>query len=231
MLLEIQNTNLRIIVNAFDGSYVKLDYLSLSDRLKGPLPGSAAHEPLRATPIGLIKPRFEHKVAPKPGSVLILLYEQGEKIFFPLTKRPDYLGTHGGQISLPGGKAEPGESIFDTALREAEEEIGVPASRIEIIGTLSEFFVIPSNFLVTPVVGLLRDSPAFVPDPKEVVKILHGSLDELVREDAVRTKEILAAKMFPMLAPHFEIEQEVVWGATAMMLNEFRWVVQEMGDR
>lgn len=159
---------------------------------------------------------------------MILLYEEDGKIFFPLTKRPDYLGTHGGQISLPGGKAEPGETIFDTALREAEEEIGISATNIEIIGTLSEFFVIPSNFLVTPVVGLLRDSPAFVPDQKEVVKILQGSLDELVREDAVHTKEILAAKMFPMLAPHFEIEQEVVWGATAMILNEFRWVVQEL---
>ncbi|HRG78973.1 MAG TPA: CoA pyrophosphatase, partial [Cyclobacteriaceae bacterium] len=146
----------------------------------------------------------------------------------PLTKRPDYLGTHGGQISLPGGKAEPGESIFDTALREAEEEIGVSAKQIEILGTLSEFFVIPSNFMVTPVVGFLKGSPKFNPDPKEVVKILHGSLDELVLDDAVRTKEILAAKMFPMLAPHFEIEEEVVWGATAMILNEFRMVVREL---
>jgi len=205
-----------------------LDYKLLANQLKNPLPGSMAHEPLRATPIGSIKPKFEHQVHPKPGSVLILLYEEEGKILFPLTKRPDYLGTHGGQISLPGGKAEPGESIFDTALREAEEEIGVSAKQIEILGTLSEFFVIPSNFMVTPVVGFLKGSPKFNPDPKEVVKILHGSLDELVLDDAVRTKEILAAKMFPMLAPHFEIEEEVVWGATAMILNEFRVVVREL---
>jgi len=205
-----------------------LDYKLLANQLKNPLPGSMAHEPLRATPIGTIKPKFEHQVHPKPGSVLILLYEEEGKILFPLTKRPDYLGTHGGQISLPGGKAEPGESIFDTALREAEEEIGVSAKQIEILGTLSEFFVIPSNFMVTPVVGFLKGSPKFNPDPKEVVKILHGSLDELVLDDAVRTKEILAAKMFPMLAPHFEIEEEVVWGATAMILNEFRMVVREL---
>lgn len=207
-----------------------LDYKLLANQLKTPLPGPLAHEPLRATPIGPIKPKFDHQVQPKPGSVLILLYEEEGKILFPLTKRPDYLGTHGGQISLPGGKAEPGESIIDTALREAEEEIGVSVKQIEILGTLSEFFVIPSNFMVTPVVGFLKGSPMFNPDPKEVVKVLHGSLDELVRDDAVHTKEILAAKMFPMMAPHFEIEEEVVWGATAMILNEFRMVVRAMGN-
>lgn len=205
-----------------------LDYKLLANQLKNPLPGPRAHEPLRATPIGPIKPKFKHQVQAKPGSVLILLYEEKGKILFPLTKRPDYLGTHGGQISLPGGKAEPGESIIDTALREAEEEIGVSSKQIEILGTLSEFFVIPSNFMVTPVVGFLKGSPVFNPDPKEVVKILHGSLEELVRDDAVRSKEILAAKMFPMWAPHFEIEEEVVWGATAMILNEFRLVVMEI---
>jgi 8-oxo-dGTP pyrophosphatase MutT (NUDIX family) len=207
---------------------MKLDYQLLVNRLKTPLPGPIAHEPLRATPIGLIKPRFEHQALPKPGSVLILLYEEAGKIMFPLTKRPDYLGTHGGQISLPGGKAEPGESIVDTALREAEEEIGIAGNSIEIVGTLSEFFVVPSNYMVTPVVGLLKVSQQFKPDPKEVVRIIHGSLEELVRDDAIQTKEILAAKMYPMLAPHFEIDAEVVWGATAMILNEFRVVIREI---
>ncbi len=205
---------------------MKIDYQQLSDRLKSPLPGSTAHEPLRAIPSGQIKPRFEHTVPPKPGSVLILLYEEDGKIMFPLTKRPDYVGTHGGQISLPGGKAEGAESNIETALREAEEEIGVQRSQVEILGLLSEFFVIPSNFMVTPVVGFVRENPVFVPDPKEVVKILRCSVDDLIRADAIRTKEILAAKMFPMIAPHFEIEQEVVWGATAMILNEFRMVLQ-----
>src|SRR5882672_6313372 len=102
----------------------------LSKRLTQPLPGSVAHEPLRATPVGHIRPKFEHKLPPKPGSVLILLYEEGGKIKFPLTKRPEYLGTHGGQISLPGGKAEPGEDYIQTALREGEEEIGVRGSEV-----------------------------------------------------------------------------------------------------
>jgi 8-oxo-dGTP pyrophosphatase MutT (NUDIX family) len=147
---------------------------------------------------------------------------------FPLTKRPDYLGAHGGQISLPGGKAETGETRIETALREAEEEIGVSASQIEIVGELTEFFVIPSNFLITPIVGYLRGSPEFIPDSKEVKKIINASVEDLLQVDAVHTKEILAAKMFPMMAPHFEVENEVVWGATAMMINEFRMVVQSL---
>jgi 8-oxo-dGTP pyrophosphatase MutT (NUDIX family) len=200
----------------------------LSKRLMLPLPGSTAHEPMRATPVGPIKPKFEHKMPPKPGSVLILLYEENGKIKFPLTKRPEYIGAHAGQISLPGGKAEPGENYIETALREGEEEIGIHPNELKVIGRLSDFFVIPSNFLIIPVVAYSMTRPTFIPQESEVVKILEGNLDDLVREDAIQTKEILAAKMYPMLAPHFLIENEIVWGATAMMLNEFRLIVKEL---
>ena len=199
----------------------------LEQRLKLPLPGSTAHEPLRAVPAGIIKPKFEHKTPPKPGGVLILLYEEDGVIKFPLTKRPDYLGTHGGQISLPGGKAEPNEDIITTALREAEEEIGIARRSVNVIGQLSEFFVIPSNFMVTPVIGYLEERPQFYPDPKEVVRVIEGTIDQLIRLDAVQTREILAAKIYPMMAPHFEIEGEVVWGATAMILNELRVLISD----
>jgi 8-oxo-dGTP pyrophosphatase MutT (NUDIX family) len=197
-------------------------------RLSGPLPGVKAHEPMRAHPAGSIRPAFNHRLPPRPGSVLILLYPADNSIRFPLTLRPDYAGTHGGQVSFPGGKAERGESHVETALRECEEEIGVPRTMIEVIGQLSDFFVIPSNFMVTPVVGVIPRRPAFVADRTEVVKIIEGDWRVLVREDAVREKEILAAKRFPMIAPHFEIEGEVIWGATAMMLNELRWVLREI---
>ncbi|MBK5280315.1 MAG: CoA pyrophosphatase, partial [Bacteroidia bacterium] len=197
---------------------MRLDIDLLSERLKQPLPGATAHEPLRAVSIGAIKPRFEHKLPPRPGSVLILLYKDGDRIHFPLTIRPDYLGTHGGQISFPGGKAEEGEDAIETALREGEEEIGIRRSDIKIIGMLSDFFVIPSNFLVTPVVAFSETKPLFTPDPIEVVRIIEGSLADLVKEDAILTKEIIAAKTYQLMAPHFEIEGEIVWGATAMML-------------
>lgn len=199
----------------------------LEKRLQEPLPGAQAHEVMRATPVGTVIPNFAHKVPPKPGSVLILLYEADGIVHFPLIKRPQYLGAHSGQISLPGGKAEPNETPIETALREGEEEIGISAREVRVLGTLSEFFVIPSNFMVTPVIGVLNQEPAFKADEHEVERILHGSLPELLKADAIQQKEILAAGRFTMLAPHFEIENEVVWGATAMMLNELRTLLRE----
>lgn len=199
---------------------------TLSERLQQPLPGAKAHEPMRATPTGLIKPKFEHKLPPKPGSVLILLYPDNGRIKFPLTKRPDYLGAHGGQVSLPGGKAEPDEDYIQTALREGEEEIGVSREQMKVLGRLSDFFVIPSNFMVAPVIAYTEEKPLFIPQASEVEKILEGDLLNLIAEDAIHAKEIVAAKMYPMLAPHFLIEGEVVWGATAMMLNELRMLIR-----
>ena len=115
-----------------------------------------------------------------------MLYPDKGEIRFPLTKRNEYSGTHSGQISLPGGKAEAGESSEQTALREGQEEIGIEPSRIKVIGRLSEFFVIPSNFIVTPVVGFQTERPSFVPDPHEVERVLEGSIEDLIRDDAVK---------------------------------------------
>jgi len=198
----------------------------LQQQLKLPLPGTAAHEDLRALAVGNNLPRFDHKVPPRPGSVLILLYNDGGRIKFPLIKRAEYLGAHSGQISLPGGKAEPGEDVFQTALRECEEEIGVPQTNVTILGTLSEFFVMPSNFMVTPVIAV-TEKTAFHPDPREVVRVLSADILDILADETIKKKEIQAAGKYTLMAPHFEIEGEVVWGATAMMLNEFRYVLRK----
>jgi 8-oxo-dGTP pyrophosphatase MutT (NUDIX family) len=201
----------------------------LEGRLKEPLPGIQAHEPMRAIPSGPLIPKFEHQLPPKPGSVLILLYPDARGVIrFPLIKRPDYIGAHSGQVSFPGGKAEEGETPWQTALREAEEEIGIQGSAVSILGNLSDFFVVPSNFMVTPVVGYTPHEPVFIPDAIEVSRILHGEIKALLPDDAPRSKEILAAGRYSMIAPHFEIEGEVVWGATAMMLNELRVILREV---
>ena len=96
---------------------------------------------------------------------MILLYEDNGEIKFPLIKRPDYAGTHGGQISLPGGKTEPGEDSIQTALRETHEEIGISGGDVEVLGRLSEFHVIPSNYMITPVVGTIRIGTQFYTRP------------------------------------------------------------------
>jgi 8-oxo-dGTP pyrophosphatase MutT (NUDIX family) len=200
----------------------------LAKRLTLPLPGSLAHEPLRAVSVKSAMLTFNHKLPPKPGSVIILLYHEEGEIKFPLTKRATYKGTHSGQISFPGGKAEAGETDIETALRECEEEIGIKQSEMKVIGKLSDFFVIPSNFIVTPVVAYVDSKPVYKPDSIEVATIIEGSLSLLLDNLAVKEKEILVANEFKMQAPHFEIEGEIVWGATAMMLNEFRMLAKEL---
>lgn len=200
----------------------------LKIRLMAELPGSTSHELLRAKPIGQLLPKFEHKLPPKLGSVLVLLYEENGIIKFPLIKRPTYTGAHSGQVSFPGGKVELDEDVFQAALREAEEEIGVNKNDIQIIGRLSDFNVLPSNFLVTPVVASIDYVPQFIPDAHEVARVIQADLSELVHDDAIRESEILAAGLYRMIAPHFFIEEEIVWGATAMMLNELRDIIIDM---
>src|SRR3954463_7373040 len=98
----------------------------LEARLTQQLPAALAHEAMRALDNSGRPPQFNHSVPPKLGSVLLLLYPGVDgAINFPLIKRPDYTGTHSGQVSFPGGKAELGETKIQTALREAEEEVGV----------------------------------------------------------------------------------------------------------
>jgi 8-oxo-dGTP pyrophosphatase MutT (NUDIX family) len=202
--------------------------VKLRERLAMPLPGESAHDIFRATPVGDVKPLFEHQQPPRPGGVIVLLYEHQGIIKFPLIKRPEYTGHHGGQVSLPGGKAEPGEDAVETALRECHEEIGVRPESVNVLGKLSDFFVIPSNFLVTPIIASMSDMPVFKPDPYEVSRVIEARVDQLAAEGSIRQKEILAAGKYRMMAPHFEIENEVVWGATAMMLNEFRIILKEL---
>jgi 8-oxo-dGTP pyrophosphatase MutT (NUDIX family) len=211
---------------------MSLDFSSfigrLSMRLALPLPGATAHEVMRATPSGKIKPDFQHEVPPRPGSVLILLYPEQGVVKFPLTKRAEYNGAHSGQISLPGGKSEPNETPVETALREGEEEIGIQRDEITVLGKLSEFFVIPSNFVVTPIVAYQSSPPVFRRDPVEVVRILECSVEDILGEESIQVKEIVAGNIFKLMAPHFLVENEIVWGATAMMLNEFRLIVREL---
>lgn len=193
----------------------------LSVQLRGVLPGEQAHARMRAMPLEELQFRFNHADPPRPGSVLILLQEHEGLITFPLILRPFYDGAHGGQVSFPGGKAEPGEQPEQTALREAAEEIGIDPTAVEVVGRLSDLHVIPSNFMVTPVVAFTRQQPVYRPDPHEVERILTGSLSDLLTTDAVDRRELMV-RGHRIDAPCFLLDGEVVWGATAMILSEFR---------
>lgn|SRR5690606_10013484 len=211
----------------FDGD-INLPDLAryLQDRLQQPLPGVSAHEAMFPATSTNVRVKYRSPLPLRQGSVLLLLFEQSGEIYFPLIKRPAYEGVHGGQVSLPGGKAEPGETALQTALREGKEEIGIESDKVTALGQLTSFNVTVSNIYITPIVGTYEGMPEFVPDPREVDRVLYGSVSQLRLQHEIPTREVMAGTSLPLMAPHFEVQREVVWGATAMILNEFRLLLR-----
>jgi 8-oxo-dGTP pyrophosphatase MutT (NUDIX family) len=163
-------------------------------------------------------------------SVMVLIYEDAGRLKIPLILRPADSGIHSGQISFPGGKYEEGDkNLTNTALRETKEEVGVEDSSIEIIGQLTQLYIPPSNFLVYPHVGLMIKPAFFIPEEKEVVKVIPLDLDFLMDEKKVKEKEIRLSTGQIIRTPYYNIEGEVVWGATAMILSELKSVLYEIG--
>jgi len=160
---------------------------------------------------------------PRLGGVLLLLYCVEEELHLVLTRRPDYDGVHSGQVSFPGGRHEPPEALTTTALRETWEEIGIPASEIELLGELTPLYVIPSNFEVHPFVGhyIGTGRPRFSPDVREVAAILEVPL-RLLLDPTTRVEELMELRGgLRLRVPCFRVGEHAVWGATAMMLSEF----------
>ncbi|MGA2824011.1 MAG: CoA pyrophosphatase [Bacteroidales bacterium] len=163
------------------------------------------------------------------SSVLVLLFpgkENGQPAFV-VTLRPTYEGIHSGQISLPGGRFElTDENLMQTALREANEEIGMDPEEVTIIGRLTELYIPPSNYLVQPFVGFTSISPVFNPQPTEVEKIIEIPVNQLLDERNVMEKEISVAGI-QFSAPSFVIDGTTIWGATSMILNEFKEILRK----
>lgn len=166
---------------------------------------------------------------PKKAGVLALFYpnQEGETKFL-LTLRASYNGTHSSQISFPGGKFDKKDVLLKTtALRETEEEIGVQRSEITIFKQMTEVYIPPSNFLVTPYLGMVTKSPIFTKN-YEVEKLIEVSLKDLL-DDALITSTILSTSYAKnMQVPCFKLNNYIVWGATAMMLSEIKELLKEM---
>lgn len=177
----------------------------------------------------LLLPTF--KSDPIKSAVLILFFEDEDAhLKFPLIQRPTYKGAHSGQIAFPGGKAEYADpDLTYTALREAHEEIGVDPGAVEVVGNLSDLLITVSNFIVTPVIGFIREQPDYVLDKQEVESVLEADLYDLLNPEKRKEGEVLARGKYRIRTPYFEIENRIVWGATAMMLNELSIVVGKTG--
>jgi len=132
---------------------------------------------------------------------------------------------HAGQIALPGGRVEKGESAVETALRETYEEIGVKPEHIEILGTLSELYVEVSNFLIQPMVGWLRKKPVFSINKNEVEKMV---LFPLLKYKNHFEKVEMQTNTGTFEVPCIKFDGEIIWGATAMILSEFYDIMEDL---
>lgn len=197
----------------------------LRTRLSGPLPGRAAQYRMAST-----RRLEELQQLPAPPSdariacVLNLLHRQGDEWRTVLIRRSvNPRDRHSGQVSFPGGRWEESDgALANVALREAEEEIGVPAGAVEIIGQLTELYIPVSHFLVYPFVGVLREPVSFRPQTGEVEGILTPPVSLFCAAESRKVKDIAIGQGLVLRnTPYFDVEGHIVWGATAMILSEF----------
>ncbi|MCB0451506.1 MAG: CoA pyrophosphatase, partial [Aequorivita sp.] len=140
-----------------------------------------------------------------------------------LILRKTYKGVHSAQVGFPGGKLEAEDnSIQDAALRETEEEIGVSRDTISVLKKLTEIYIPPSNFFVQPFLGITSRSPKFIPQEEEVEALIEVTLRDFMDDVNITTQTLSTSYATRIEVPAFTLNGHIVWGATAMMLNEVR---------
>lgn len=152
------------------------------------------------------------------AAVLVPLYEDDGCLRLVLTRRPDHMPTHPGDVVFPGGMIEPeDDGPIATAMREAEEEIGLPPSNVlEIFGGLSPMHTRSAEMLIVPVVARIERPAEFIPEPAEVEAIIEPTIDELLPDENWRTSEWATGRTMWF----YEFPEGILWGATAFMVRE-----------
>lgn len=187
--------------------------------LAGPLPGAAAHawmapRPRREWPPDFNLARIRHAAG------LLLVFPVAERAHVVLTLRSDTLGRHGGQVSLPGGVAEAGETFEQAALREAHEEVSLDPNAVRVAGALTPLDIPVSGFRLHPIVATIEGRPSLAPADGEVARILEIDVAELF-EHSNRVTVTRERDGRTLNVPAFRIAGTEIWGATAMVLAEF----------
>lgn len=192
--------------------------------------GEAAHQKL-APPerMAFIKKNPTAILNARKAAVLMLFYPKNKITHLVLIVRNEYPGVHSSQIGFPGGKVELCDACLqDTALRETHEEIGISPEKITVLKAFSELYIPPSNFIVAPFMGYSCEKLTFKPDPREVFGIIELSLTDFLDEANFSTQLMSTSYMKEIELPVFKFDEKVVWGATAMMLNELKEVLKKV---
>ncbi len=192
----------------------------LAENLRNPLPGFDVQ--YQMAPVTRVEQLVynNNDIPPKNSAVLALLYPEKDETVLVLMKRATDHSVHSGQISFPGGQAEPYDKSDEaTALRETEEELGIDSSRVHVLGKLTPVYISPSNFNVIPFVGYVDEKPAFKPN-EEVKKVITVALWELMKPNAKQIRKVTTKYVTALEVPCFIVDGEILWGATAMMINE-----------
>ncbi len=155
----------------------------------------------------------------RASAVLVNLYQGPSGVEVVLTKRAAHLKNHKGEISFPGGRVEPDEQVYEAALREAVEEVSLPAHDVTLVGELDHLLTIVSNSYIVPIVGILPYRPTLVASADEVDRVLHVPLHELVRTDTFAS-EVWETPMGSRNIYMYHLDDETIWGATARILTQ-----------
>ena len=192
------------------------------------LPGEESQQKMRVNYDQSIELPFS-KNNSTASAVLILLYLEDNEIRFFLTKRSNELEHHKGQISLPGGTQEENEELTHTALRETQEEIGINKTSISIIGSMTPLFVPVTGFMIHPFIGYSSNKLEPTPDPSEVEAIFSVNISDLLNETN-QTIEKRNIRGYDVEVPYFKLNNYEVWGATSMILSEFRDLIKSIKE-
>ncbi|MFG4001766.1 NUDIX hydrolase [Flavobacterium aquidurense] len=164
---------------------------------------------------------------PRIAAVMMLFYPKDGKVHLVLIVRNAYNGVHSAQIAFPGGKYETTDADYEeTALRETHEEVGVAPEKIEVIKQFTPMYIPPSNFLVHPYLGISKEELSFYPDIREVADIIELPLSVFLNDEIIIEATLSTSYANNVSVPAFNIQNHIVWGATAMILSELRDVLK-----